>query len=632
VSPFEQFCLQPAITMTLIAGVFSRTDSRPDAQLSTAVQSAISRNPSDRVEEFRNDRLSLFKVDVGAYGEPGIFRDSEAGSVSFLTGESLLQTTDPCEWRPRCTDLGILHRDLDRGSRQSLKTATGIFSIAHYRRASDTLTLLTDKLGHRSIYFWVDDQQVIFASTLRILEAIPNSRKSMDVLAIMEMNVYPRHTLGTRTPYYEIKRMRPGEILSFRNREIRSEFYWDYGNIAESSEPEETLLEDSHATFMSAVRRRLRKDKIVASTLSGGLDSRMVVSGLRALQARVHTINLHPVHNCQDRSFASMFSEAAGTVHSEVCMASWNSGQTFERTLSETWHKALEAQNESAERPQMIWTGDGGSVGTGHLHIEHDVADLVRKGRMREAFLSYHLGPVNSRIVQKSVASQLEKLMFDDFVEEFNAIRCPDRARALHVFLLKHHQRKDFVQHFDNIDLHRVEFQCPFYDSSFMESIVRVPFELSVAHRFYHKWMTLFPAYTTAVPWQTYADHEPCPLPSPPGLLTQWNHSVLSAVRAGRRKEMMDRAVVALASAKFPSPLVSKSLFRVAVWLERLRLRDCGTSIRSATNLCDYWQKCNGEYVLQNSLADVHARDPEYFERSPSTHFDEVTASQLAWR
>ncbi len=75
--------------MTLIAGIFNRK-GRPLADSACAsLRQAISRNPADEVEIFSDHRSYFAKLDIGAFREPGFFRDSK-GALSLLAGETLL--------------------------------------------------------------------------------------------------------------------------------------------------------------------------------------------------------------------------------------------------------------------------------------------------------------------------------------------------------------------------------------------------------------------------------------------------------------------------------------------------------------------------------------------------------------
>ena len=83
-------------------------------------------------------------------------------------------------------------------------------------RESGTLTLVADKLGIRPLYYWMDDESVVFASALRILEECPLVPKKMDLRAVTEM-VGLDAPLADRTPYAGISLLKPAEVVQMTN-------------------------------------------------------------------------------------------------------------------------------------------------------------------------------------------------------------------------------------------------------------------------------------------------------------------------------------------------------------------------------------------------------------------------------
>ena len=221
--------------MTVLAGAFSRLDDAtlPDA-LCAELLRAISRHPGDRPATYRDQRCLLAKIDVGAYGEPA-FREEAPGSVCLLAGEPLLTLNQRQTGRSRSHDLEILHRELRRGHWNVLAAAHGVFSLAHYERTTGQLTLSTDKLGIRPLYYWVGERYVVFASALRILEGIQAVPKEMDVRAVTEIAAigFP---LGTRTPYLGIRVLDAAEVLRLTAREEIHTRYWRWDAVGPGGE------------------------------------------------------------------------------------------------------------------------------------------------------------------------------------------------------------------------------------------------------------------------------------------------------------------------------------------------------------------------------------------------------------
>ena len=106
----------------------------------------------------------------------------------------------------------MLQRDWDHADWSGLRRACGVFCAVHYSREPCRLTLIADKLGLRPVYYWIDDDRVVFATALRVLEEHADVPKRMDLRAVTEMANFGA-PLADRTPYAGIRVLQPAEIL-----------------------------------------------------------------------------------------------------------------------------------------------------------------------------------------------------------------------------------------------------------------------------------------------------------------------------------------------------------------------------------------------------------------------------------
>src|SRR2546426_839289 len=87
-----------------------------------------------------------------------------------------------------------------------------VFCAVHYHPDASRLTLITDKLGVRPLYYWIGDDHVIFATALRVLEGLADLPKQMDLRAVTEAACFG-FPLGDRTPYQGVRALRAAEIV-----------------------------------------------------------------------------------------------------------------------------------------------------------------------------------------------------------------------------------------------------------------------------------------------------------------------------------------------------------------------------------------------------------------------------------
>jgi asparagine synthase (glutamine-hydrolysing) len=584
--------------MTLIAGIVSRTNQPVSVSACQSLRQSISRSSADEVKVFQNERSCLLKVDIGAFGERS-WRADENGAVTLLAGEPLLDLGGGRTGQSRAEDLALIHEGCAGGDLEVLRRADGVFCAVHYQPANGALCLIADKLGLRPLYYWIDDEHVIFATALRMLEALPEIPKTMDVRAVTEM-VGLGYPLGNRTPYANIFVLKAAEVVQVSAKEISRRHYWRWDDIMPAAEAEEDLLRELYGRFETAVARRNRNDTTTVAYLSGGLDSRCLTAALHSQHVRVHTFNFARP-GTQDQIFGLDFARQISAIHEEIPKAPGDQVPDYSLLMAKVWSTSHHRQAQAVERPGLVWSGEGGSVALGHVHINQRIVDLARAGEIDAAIEEYverEYVYVSPKLFRPEVFASLGGVIKEGIRGELDDFHCHDPARSFYLFLMLNDQRRKLASHFESIDQHRLEFQLPFFDSAFLASIVAIPIDLCLRHRFYVNWLAYFHDSVTSVPWQVYPGHEPCPLPIPEGLSYQWAEEYQTAERATQKQRLLKQASELLRAADFPDKILNKRNLRLASWIHSTGWRDYEHIIDAARTYHRYWHTCGGEYAL----------------------------------
>jgi hypothetical protein len=579
--------------MTLIAGLFSRNNQPlADSDCATLRQS-ISRNPADEVWTFRDHRSFLAKVDIGAFCEPGAFTDPQ-GAFSLLAGEPLLSNGGA----GRLHDLAVIHNDALADDWSVLREAEGTFCLVHFQPRTGTLSLVADKLGVRPLYFWSDDNHVVFATTLRILEGLAFVPKKMDLRAVTEV-VALGAPLADRTPYAGIYRLMPAEIVQITGTKISRQCYWRWDEIEATDDSEPACLARVHDCFQAATRRRNGNDKTTSAYLSGGLDSRCVVAALRHEGVCTQTVNFARP-GTQDYYFGNHFAEEIGSDHRSIAKERGDSVPDYS-TLMARALKGFDQNQLAAERPRLVWSGEGGSVLLGHVHLNETIVELMRAGKIDRAIETYvqrEQMDVPIKLFQPQVLENVRDVVVQGIRDELDEVHAEDAGRNFYLFLMRNDQRRKLTSHFENIDLHRLEFQLPFFDGGFLESVMATPLGWCLRHKFYLKWLSHFPPSVAAVPWQAYPGHEPCPLPIPAALAYQWDDGYQAEEESAQKQDVIAQASRLLRSIDFPNHILNKRKLRLATWIHSRGWRDYRYAIEAAQTYHLYAQKCGGEFTF----------------------------------
>ncbi len=567
--------------------------------LSESLKSAVSRSSLDVPQVLGDGRSFFVKVDIGAFDGLGQISDSN-GNVTLLAGEPLLENRIGA--RDRTGDLAAIRDGFACGDNSFLSKSQGVFCLADYQAQSGELRLATDRLGIRPLYFWSNGEYLIFASALRILESISFIPKRMNFRAVAEIASLG-YALADRTPYCDIFVLRAGEIASIQDDRVSRSRYADWNDMSVSNAAEQDILKVLFALFNAAVARRIGSDQVTTAYLSGGLDSRCVVAALSRQKVKTHTFNF-ALANTQDQLLGRLFAEEEHLVHTELPKQAGDQVPDYSTLMSnacgasDTWN-AMPPQH-----PALVWSGEGGSVGLGHVHLGRKIIEFMRAGNQEaavEEFMRREDIYLSPKLLKNGLAIEPEAIIRKGINEELAEIASPDEARRFYLFLMLNDQRRKLAGHFENNDLHRLEFQLPFFDMSFVEYIVSIPVDMCVEHKLYVKWLGLFRESVTAVPWQSYPGHEPCPLPVPDGLSYQWDDAYQSEQRSSRKLSLMNEAKVLLKAKNFPREILSRNNIRLAALVHRTGLRDYGYVIETASVFHKYWSNCSAGFSLDEA-------------------------------
>ncbi|MFC5552247.1 asparagine synthase-related protein [Massilia aerilata] len=570
--------------MTIFAGACSLHPNQPlPDELLSQLRSAVSRYPTDIPVEYHAPGFLAVKVDIGVFGVSGDICDA-AGNATIIAGEPLLSDGEGDDDWTRAKDAAVLHAGACTAD--VLRRARGTYCGAHHDAASGSTSLFVDKTGVRPLYVWIGPQFAVFASALRILENAALVSKKFDIRGVTEVAAFT-YPLADRTPYRDIVMLRAGEHIEFSGGQVKRELYfrWD-GPLYENCDYYQSAKR-SYQEFIKAIDRRQRRESVAAAFLSGGLDSRAIVGGLRASGREVYTVNYAP-DGSQDRVFAKLVADQIGTHHTEIQTSAENVGQGYRKDAVSMWLKKTFSAGP-ARQAQIVWSGDGGSVGLGHVYMTPQVVEAMKRGPTIEDIkvLTSHL-PM--RLIRRPFADSLADLPSKGVAEEIAAIDSPDRSRIYHLFLMFNDQRRHLVQHFEDIDLERIELQLPFFDADFLESVIRIPCEWLMLHRFYMDWLAEFPNGLNTIPWQAYPGHIPCTLPSPPGLKYQWTEYYDKKMYVQMRRNMGKNGHRILKQDRFPNHIIDRKLLLVASTLTTFGVRDYSYLIKLAEVYHRYWQ------------------------------------------
>ena len=210
---------------------------------------------------------------------------------------------------------GPLLRALYRQGTGFARSLNGAFSAAILDAEACRLLLISDRLGSYPLYWFKTPERFVFASELRAaLRAHP--RPVLNPRAVTDLLNFG-FPLGNKTLAADVDLLPPASVLIYDWRQD-SVHIESYGSIAEAFRPGDL----SHAEYLEALTRALAgaMERATAGThsyglsLSGGLDTRVLLSALDQLKRPVSTFTLGG-RGCADEVVSYQLARMAGSVH-----------------------------------------------------------------------------------------------------------------------------------------------------------------------------------------------------------------------------------------------------------------------------------------------------------------------------
>ncbi len=177
----------------------------------------------------------------------------------------------------------------------------GQFSIAFFDEKSSKLHLIRDRLGQKPLYYYIDNENIHFGSSLLSILKILKEYK------IDEKQIYNYIDYGVIsspfTLFKNVYKLMPSEILTIdfqkNNFTSKKSKYWNVENFL-NNKPFE--IEEFFDIFSESINIRTTADVPIANFLSGGIDSSSIIKNLVDNKKQVETFSVYLKEKKYDES------------------------------------------------------------------------------------------------------------------------------------------------------------------------------------------------------------------------------------------------------------------------------------------------------------------------------------------
>jgi len=181
------------------------------------------------------------------------------------------------------SDTEVLLALFDNKGSGCLKHLDGMFAFAIYDNIQNKIFCARDRFGEKPFYYYLDGNFFAFASEMKALWAIGISKKINNTklnLFLEKGQTYSQDN-PDGTFYDNVKVLQHSHFIELDlHTYFKEERYWDIDITNQYEGSFENALNTYSFLFDDSVKKRLRADVPIGSSLSGGLDSSSIVKSI----------------------------------------------------------------------------------------------------------------------------------------------------------------------------------------------------------------------------------------------------------------------------------------------------------------------------------------------------------------
>jgi asparagine synthase (glutamine-hydrolysing) len=200
----------------------------------------------------------------------------------------------------------------------------GFFAFAIYNKSTSELIVVRDRLGVKPLYYYLDEDKLIFASEIRAIlksNLVPKKINTMAVQNYLHMqSIYAPHTIIAN-----VFQLKNGEYATIKNKQLTIATWWDIkhkNTTIAIPKDKENVKKEVNELLQKVVERRLVADVPVAAFLSGGIDSSAIVALMAQQKSNLATFNIAFAEKEYDESaYAEIIAKKFNTNHHKITLS-----------------------------------------------------------------------------------------------------------------------------------------------------------------------------------------------------------------------------------------------------------------------------------------------------------------------
>ena len=187
------------------------------------------------------------------------------------------------------SDTEVILAAYDYWKEKCLQQFDGMFAFAIWDEKDEKLFAARDRFGEKPFYYFEDTGNFIFASEMKALWAIGVDKKIDNKMLLNYITLgHVQNCIDKEQTFFEdIYSLPPSHYLSYEpksNQLSKITRYWSLNKEMKIDISDDEAIEKFTELFTLSVKRRLRSNVALGTSLSGGLDSSSIAYTINQLQ------------------------------------------------------------------------------------------------------------------------------------------------------------------------------------------------------------------------------------------------------------------------------------------------------------------------------------------------------------
>jgi len=210
------------------------------------------------------------------------------------------------------SDTEVIVAAYDHWKEECVDHFDGMFAFAVWDEKEKELFAARDRFGEKPFFYFLDNDQFVFASEMKALWAAGIERKVNLKLLFNYLTIgyVDNPNIPEETFFENISKLPAASFLKFStsNFQLSISNYWDLDVENENKKISDTeAIEKFGFLFQRSVQRRLRSDVAIGTSLSGGLDSSSVVATAAPFTPALRSLGEGGIHDLPTGQAGSPF-------------------------------------------------------------------------------------------------------------------------------------------------------------------------------------------------------------------------------------------------------------------------------------------------------------------------------------